>query len=260
MITRFDHAVIGVPDLAASIDAFAALGFDVAAGGRHPGLGTVNAIIRFGLDYLELLAVEDADEARAAGAFGADLLGFLERGPGLVGFVLASDGLDGEAAALAAIGQAASGPFDMGRDRPDGRRLDWRLVIPDGSPWRRPWPFLIEWRTPDAERLRWDAPGRHVNGVTGVAGLELLVADLRRARTLYERGLGLSPAEAGGDAVRYVLGDFALTVRVPQDATEVAELQARGPGPHRLLLARGGSGAATELDPADALGARIRLG
>ncbi len=56
---RFDHAVIAVQDLDAAMAAYRDLGFAVTPGGKHTGRGTHNAIIRFGLDYLELLAVYD---------------------------------------------------------------------------------------------------------------------------------------------------------------------------------------------------------
>ena len=138
MIVRFDHAVIAVPDIDTAIEVYTALGFEVAAGGRHPSLGTRNAIVRFGLDYLELLAVEDADQARTRGSFGAELAAFLEQSMGLVGFVFASSRLEDEAEGLANIGLAAEGPFAMERERPDGHILTWRLVIPGSSPWRKP--------------------------------------------------------------------------------------------------------------------------
>jgi catechol 2,3-dioxygenase-like lactoylglutathione lyase family enzyme len=130
MIARFDHAVIAVRSIPEALEAYASLGFEVAAGGRHPSLGTQNAIVRFGLDYLELLAVEDPVQARARGPCGAELAAYLEQTSGLIGFVLASSDLDEEAAGLKAIGQAAEGPFAMDRERPDGRRLAWRH---DGS-------------------------------------------------------------------------------------------------------------------------------
>lgn len=260
MITRFDHAVIAVSDVAAAIDAFAALGFDVAAGGRHPSIGTANAIVRFGLDYLELLAVEDPDQAQASGPFGAELKRFLEQDRGLVGFVLASSNLDEEADRLAELGQVHTGPFAMDRERPDGRRLAWRLVIPGSSPWRKPWPFLIEWETPDAERVSWDAPGEHANHCSGVAGIELLVADLSAAREFYERGLGLPPTTSTAVTVDYVLGEFVLHVTEPADDEQQAELERLGPGPFRLLL-RGADGHDDSAEPAlsAACGARIRF-
>ena len=59
MITRFDHLVIAARDLDAASQRFRALGFEVRPGGEHPGQGTRNAIVRFGLDYIELLAIRD---------------------------------------------------------------------------------------------------------------------------------------------------------------------------------------------------------
>lgn len=271
MITRFDHAVIAVPDVASAIAAYAALGFDVAAGGRHPSIGSQNAIVRFGLDYLELLALEDIEQARSSGPFGAELADFLSHANGLVGFVFASSALEEEAAGLARIDQDCLGPFAMDRERPDGRRLAWRLVIPGGSPWRKPWPFLIEWETPDAERLQWDVPGEHANGACGVAGLELLVPDLKAARRLYEQALGLEPSAYSGSSASYVLGDFTLKLGEPSDAAQTAELETLGPGPYRLILRsrdlslcldsahaspRDGK---VDLAPAAALGARISI-
>lgn len=256
MITRFDHVVIGVPDVASAVKNFSALGFDVAAGGKHPSLGTGNAIIRFGLDYIELLAVEDMAQAHARGPFGAELADYLQNHTGLCGFVLASANLDDEAAGLSEIGIPSEGPFAMDRERPDGRVLAWRLVLPGSSPWRKPWPFLIEWETPDAQRLQWDVPGQHNNGAQGVAGLELLVNDLNQAKALYETAFDLSATNHSNEEVTYKLGKFTLSVRTPKTAGEADELSTQGPGPFRLIL-RGNHN--QDLDPADAFGARIRF-
>ena len=258
MISRFDHAVIAVADIESAIEAYSALGFEVAAGGRHPSLGTRNAIVRFGLDYLELLAVEDADQARARGSFGAELADFLHKDTGLVGFVLASSKLEDEAAGLANIGLAHEGPFAMDRERPDGRVLAWRLVVPGLSPWRKPWPFLIEWETPDADRLSWDPIGQHANGVTGISGMELLVEDIDAAATLYETGLGLSPS--GDTAHSYTIDGFKLDVSEPSDPAMIDELEHWGPGPYRLhLRAPALDCDVIDIDPERALGARLRL-
>ena len=276
MIVRFDHAVIAVPDIDTAIEVYTALGFEVAAGGRHPSIGTRNAIVRFGLDYLELLAVEDADQARARGSFGAELAAFLEQSMGLVGFVFASSRLEDEADGLADIGLAAEGPFAMERERPDGHILTWRLVIPGSSPWRKPWPFLIEWGTPDADRLSWDPIGNHPNRVTGVSGMELLVDDVDAAATLYEKAFGLSPSGSPNEATRlsYRIGGFELRLCEPSEPIRTEELERLGPGPFRLQLrspdltasaamlgaaATTVSGDSIEIDANRALGARLRI-
>jgi catechol 2,3-dioxygenase-like lactoylglutathione lyase family enzyme len=65
MITRFDHAVIAVRDLEAATQQYQKLGFEVRPGGKHTGRGTYNSIIRFGLDYIELISIYDRDELSA---------------------------------------------------------------------------------------------------------------------------------------------------------------------------------------------------
>lgn len=99
MIERLDHVVIGVRDLDEAIRAYQQLGFEVRPGGRHTGLGTHNALIRFGLDYFELLAIEDEAQAMRSGGQGRFMIGYLPERPGaLLGFALASDNLEQELA------------------------------------------------------------------------------------------------------------------------------------------------------------------
>lgn len=281
MIERFDHAVIGVPDLEAAMETFGRLGFEVAEGGRHPSLGTRNAIVRFGLDYLELLTVEHPDTARSRGAFGADLVDFLARDSGPVGYVLAGARLAEEADGLRALGLEVEGPFEMDRIHTRGGRIEWRLLLPGASPWRKPWPYLIDWVTPAGELLAWDPPGSHECGVTRMVGIDLVVEDVTEAAILYEDGLGL---RSGAGRPRpdarsryYELGDFLLGVHQPVCAGGLsAELNRRGPGPCRLILAsedlgRTGrilaarrvrydrSSEGIDVHPEEASGARIRI-
>jgi hypothetical protein len=192
MSTRFDHLVIAVRELDIASERFRTLGFEVRPGGDHHGQGTHNAIIRFGLDYIELLAIRDTAEALSGRLSGTALVEYLrEREWGMAGYALATNDIEGDAARLKAGGVSAVGPFAMSRQRPDGSTLAWRLLIPGGTPWRRPWPFLIQWETPDSERLTVEPPRAHPNGVTGVLGVLVTVLDLAAATDLYERELGL---------------------------------------------------------------------
>src|SRR5437764_1410343 len=167
MVTRFDHVVIGVRDLDIATQRYRQLGFDVRPGGRHTGMGTHNAIIRFGLDYIELLSIYDEAEARASKLGGQALLDFLhEREGGLLGYALATANIEQEAERFRETEFPKEEPFAMQRLRPDGHLLTWRLLIPGGVSWRRPWPFLIQWDAPDEQRLSWEMPGIHPNGAT----------------------------------------------------------------------------------------------
>ena len=158
MITRLDHVVVGVRDLDEAIQHYQQLGFEVRPGGRHTGLGTHNALIRFGLDYLELLAIDDEAETTRSGGPGQFMTEHLREHPGaLLGFALASDNLEDEVARGDApdLGYTPGQPFPMQRARPDGHVLSWRLLVPGEHTWRRPWPFLIQWDTADEQRLTW---------------------------------------------------------------------------------------------------------
>lgn len=192
MIERFDHAVIAVRDLTAAAESYRVLGFGVEIGGRHTGAGTCNAIIRFGLDYLELIAVEDEKEASRTPR-GAALVQFLQNHPaGPLGFALAATDLAALADRLRHAGLPVPEPVGMERMRPDGRLLTWSLLVPGQVAWRRPWPFFIEWSTPDTERLSWERPAQHSNGATRVAGVTVTLEDFDRGVDLYERQLGLA--------------------------------------------------------------------
>lgn len=205
------------------MSAYRAAGFDVTAGGKHTGRGTHNAIIRFGLDYIELLAIYDQAEERA---HGGDLSALLAReGGGLVAFAVATSHIDEIAAAWTSRFAPVGKPEPMERLRPDGYRLSWRLLIPGGSPWGKPWPFIIQWDTPDAERLVRDAPGKHANGATGIAGVTVATASPEKLMPLYVDDLGLA-AESPGS-----LRLGTCTVRLSEgDAERPVELELAMPG------------------------------
>ncbi len=287
MIRRFDHAVIAVRDLAEAVRRYEALGFAVSPGGRHTGRGTENAIIRFGLDYLELIAISDETELAGRGLNGLALAEFLSKQEGgLVGYALATDDIAQDAERFQTTGLAAEGPFAMERLRPDGRRLSWRLLVPESVPWRRPWPFLIQWDTADAERLAWEAPGIHPNGATGVAGISLAVWNLERAIDLYQRQLGLTldrsddAPQPGARRASARLGACTIDLLAPVGAGPVQKtlemvseglfeviLTCKSLDQARAALAQAGLSAEPSQDGADglllpigaALGARLRL-
>ena len=244
MITRFDHAVIAVRDLDEAIRRYQALGFDVRPGGRHVGLGTHNALIRFGLDYLELLSVSNEAEAAVGGLAIETLVDFLrKREGGLLGYALATSSMEQEVEYLRHT-EFTSEPLAMQRMRPDGNLLKWQLLFPGNMPWRRPWPFLIQWDTPDAQRLAWEGLGTHPNGVTGWVGIAVVVRDLERITDLYKHLLSL-PVEASSAATHlnarqasFQIGSSRIDLLTPIGAGPVQQmLEEVGEGPFEITLA-----------------------
>lgn len=240
---RFDHLVIAVRDLDAAVRRYRdQLGFAVRPGGRHTGRGTWNALIRFGLDYLELIGVYDAGEAERAGR-GA-LVELLRRHEGgLVAYALATSDIDAEAASLQQAGLTVRGPFAMERLRPDGSRLSWRLLWPGGEAYRRPWPFFIQWNVPDVERLGLEPPGQHATGAREVLEVAVAVVDLERGIDLYQRQLGLrlvargAAPELAAEAALFDLAGFRIRLLAPRGPGVVeGALQAAGEGVFHTVL------------------------
>lgn len=117
------------------------LGVRPVAGGRHPDLGTHNALLGLGpACYLEVMAPDpDAllpmDPAETA-------LGFLTE-PRLGTWVLRAEDIEDRRARAAAFGL---GPVRGGhRDNPDGTRVTWRITDPFVFPLGGVVPFLIAW-------------------------------------------------------------------------------------------------------------------
>jgi Glyoxalase-like domain len=236
MLTRFDHAVVGVRSLDAAMETWRRLGFDPRPGGRHTGRGTHNAIVRFGLDYVELISIDDRKAIDDRGDENALALARLidSSEGGLLGFALATDDIEADARRFRTAGMALHGPDPMQRVRPDGNLLRWRLLVPAGGSWGTPLPFFIQWDTLDDQRLSWEQPGHHQNGGAGIASVAITVDDLDAWETVYGSQLGLQSLgrnrveDLGAIGARYRCGRTELQLLAPAGPGEIAAAVAAG--------------------------------
>jgi len=166
MPLAFDHVIVLARDLEATSRAlFDAHGLASYAGGRHPGHGTGNAIVPLGRDYLEIMTVADADEARGS-AFGRWVLDAIERGETFLALSVRTD----DVAALAA--RIGSDILNLERARPDGVTLRCRLAGLEAAMGPGRLPFFIQWDVaPEHHPGRARAP--HRVEPLGIAGVEL---------------------------------------------------------------------------------------
>ena len=245
MLTRIDHVMICVPDLAKGIEAYTRLGFNVYPGGAHPGKGTHNAIAFAGEDYLELMSVRDQTEylaARAAsGGAGPSLVDFLAQGGGFRYVVVQSDDLSADVAAMRRRGVDVQNPTEGARRTPSGEDLRWTAaVLGPGNPLPV---FFIQHATPLAQR-RTQVPRAvdHPNGVLGVERAYIVVTDVTAAAESYARVLGMATprvqrgAVIKADMAVFDLGPTGLTVAQPAEPGPADEaLRNRGPGPFQVL-------------------------
>jgi catechol 2,3-dioxygenase-like lactoylglutathione lyase family enzyme len=240
VLTRIDHAMICVPDLAKGIEAYARLGFTVYPGGSHTGRPTHNAIAFHDEDYLEILSIRDRS-AVVPGSPDADLARYLDQGGGFRIVALQSDDLAADVAAMRARGVDVGEIRDGGRRTLEGQELRWRAAFlgpRDALPI-----FFIQHLTPLAERKAQAARlGSHPNGVLRVERAYIAVPDVAAAARTYARVLGLPvPAIQRGAVIKadmavFDLGPTGLTVAQPAEPGPAAEaLARRGPGPFQVL-------------------------
>lgn len=194
MSLTLDHLVIHVKDLAAAVAQYTALGFTVHDGGTHADGNTHNALIGFADgSYVELIAfLKPAASHRWGRHQQAGYEGFVD-------FALLPHDVGQVVQAAQAQGLNYQGPFEGGRLRPDGERLEWQLGVPPTPDL----PFLCGDVTPRALRVREGEVRVHANGVQGVAALTLVVRDLAASLSRFQALLGataplLSPTVLSG--------------------------------------------------------------
>jgi hypothetical protein len=239
MLTRIDHLMICVPDLAHGIDSYRRIGFEVLPGGAHPGRGTENAIAFTGEEYLELLGLRDRDEYRAATGGRGGLVEYLAKGGGFRYVAVQSDDLGADVAAMRSRGVDVSDVSEGGRRTPGGQELRWKsasLGERDALPI-----FFVQHLTPLAERRK-PHRGEHPNGVLRVDRVYIAVADVRAAAAQYARVLGVPvPKIQRGNVIKadmavFDLGPTGLTVAAPAEPGPASEAIARqGSGPFQIL-------------------------
>lgn len=182
MIPGIDHVLIAVDDLEIAIETYERLGFQVLRGGKHPKMGTHNALVPLADGtYLELIGIFDQTLAEDAAPF---IVAALKNENRLARFVLESDNLDADVAEIRARG------FDIGdaqageRERPDGQRVAWRAAFPSDPRF----PFLIQDVTPRATRV--PAPTFGIGQTTRMGDVNVGVLDLASATEAYQKLLG----------------------------------------------------------------------
>ncbi|HXF65643.1 MAG TPA: VOC family protein [Burkholderiales bacterium] len=245
MFTGIDHVMICVPDLEQGMECYRRMGFSVHAGGVHPGRGTHNAVALNREDYIELLAIRDRAEYRAAqhspGSPHAGLERFVEEGGGLRYVVLQSDDLAADISAMRRRGVDVSDAVEAGRRTPAGLELRWKAAVLGP---KNPLPiFFVQHLTPMAERRRQVPDGNaHPNGVYSIERAYIVVRDAGTAVALYAKVLGVPqpPLQKGtvimADMAVFQLGAHGLGIAQPYAPGPAAEaLERRGPGPFQAL-------------------------
>lgn len=144
MSLKLDHLVYAVPDLAEGVALVESiLGVRPAVGGRHPHLGSHNALLSLGEDvYLEVVAPDPGLPRPPRGVvFNMDGIST----PHLATWAVRAESIEAVAEAAALQGFDVGGLAQGSRERPDGSLLQWRLSDPYVMAFGGLVPFLIAW-------------------------------------------------------------------------------------------------------------------
>ena len=231
MLTAIDHIIIGVHNLDQAAAQFSQkLGLAVSGGGVHPTGGTANRIIVIGDTYLELMAIDNPEEAQQS------LLDRLAKHEGYLNFVLASNDIEADSSAIIKRGIQILGPTSGSLRAADGRTRGWSRTNIERPDLVQRYPFIIQHDSAGEERrfrlAGWTTPPEHTLGATQVRSTTIAVANLAEATQRYQRIYGLQPSDSftgeadGWDAmlVAFPLGGndqgqcFELTEPLPLSA------------------------------------------
>jgi Glyoxalase-like domain len=144
-INQFDHLFWAVPELEAGRAELERLtGVMPAIGGRHPGVGTHNALADLGGDrrFLEVIAPDPGQDRFSS--FG-NLVKGIKR-PTLLTWVVRTTNAQEIAEIAKAAGLLPGVVLALSRRRPDGTSVSWRTVQVFGHTFGALVPFFIEWR------------------------------------------------------------------------------------------------------------------
>jgi catechol 2,3-dioxygenase-like lactoylglutathione lyase family enzyme len=215
-ISRLDHVIIGVKDLAVAAKTFERLGFRLTPRGVHEGKGTGNHCVMFGNAYIELLGIVDHEEAARSNSRLTKLVS--ERGEGGIGLAYGGDDADEIVRRVRQAGIEAEDPSDLARPLDlDGERQMVRfrnVMLPKSEP-RGLIQFVCTHLTPDLTRARheWEL---HANGAIQLTGVTIIADDVQEPLHSWLRRLTSREVSIGRDSrISIPLENLSLAVATP---------------------------------------------
>ena len=217
---KLDHTVINVHyEMDAAAKLFAGLGFTLTARGYHT-LGSINHLMMFGTDYMELLGMPQ-------GAAEPSRRDILNAPIGINGLVFKTDDADATFAHLQAVGMDVDPPRAFSRpvELPDGTSdAKFRTVTARADVFPAGRVYFCEHATPDLVwRPEWQS---HANLVRRMPEIVVVSRDVDRDATRFGKLVG---TEAEGGAITFdgsqvsVLSDDAYQARYGDLASALGE-------------------------------------
>ncbi|MFP7300188.1 VOC family protein [Neobacillus niacini] len=157
MELAFDHLVCFHQKPENAIQPLADKGIHVVQGGRHEAWGTYNTLCYFGLSYIEFLGIEvlsiaeQHEENRLITQIVEQLGKEKREGPAKI--AIRTNQIHELAIKLRQAGLTVYGPLPGQRVTASGEVISWKLLFIEDIPNQLSFPFFIQWKKSDTERL-----------------------------------------------------------------------------------------------------------
>ncbi len=235
-----DHVVVAVHDLDAAVETFRRLGFTVAPVARHP-FGTANAVVQFGGNYIELLAIDDEaripraeDGAFSFAAFNRD---FLKRRQGISMLALKSDDAAVDRVAFEDAGLPTYAPLSFTRlaRAPDGNdyEVGFSVTFTSDPAIREAGFFTCQHHDPG--RFWWPAYQRHDNGATSIEAAVMANRDPADYHIFFTHFTGQHDMRSDSLMVSFNLGPDRLDLLAPVTARAMYGMEVAEDAPLRFI-------------------------
>lgn len=233
-----DHVAFAWADLDTVVGAFEDVGLTPEYGGVHATGTTHMSLLGFADgSYLELLSTTPESRPEEAGFWPEHIAA--SAGP--AAWCIGVDDTRAWAKQCIDAGLPVDGPKTAGRERDDGRRVEWDMVFVGDDTERELHPFAITDRTPRERRV---TPTESVadGPLTGIAEVVLAVSDLDHAVETFRRVYRFPTPERWTDddfeATLASVPGQPVTLAEPVDETSwlVDRLREVGTGPCAYLL------------------------
>jgi hypothetical protein len=237
-----DHVSVAGADLKQMQARLAALGIPSEYGGPHSNHATQMALTSFpDGSYLELIALQDQPDAKAAAAHYWSKQ--IQGNAGPAAWAVRAKNMAVEVERLRAAGIVVSAPVRSGRVRPDGTQLAWEAAQVGQEPNGTFFPFLIHDFTPREARA-FPAGKPATRNFTGIQRVVIAVRDLKassaRFRQAYVLRAPVELVDAKFGARAAVFAGTPVVLAEPLNAQSwIAERMERfGEGPCAFVLGK----------------------
>jgi hypothetical protein len=237
-----DHVIVAGRDLKSMQAKLAAAGIPNEYGGRHNNHATEMALVSFpDGSYLELLAIQPDADPKAVAAYVWSRQVQNDAGP--CAWAVRLKDFDGEIKRLRAAGVRVGDPERGGRNRPDGKRLEWEASQVGEEPNGTYFPYLERDVTPRALRAfpRGKPTTKEFSGVASVViAVRNLDAAIERFRQAFETPAPIRQVDSGFGAHLALLGNVPVILAAPLNSQSWpnGRLQQFGEGPCAFILSR----------------------